>query len=189
MKNKILQGACIPNFESISQLTMFDYQRVSSRPGWHSGEDVRYIFSKVFIPLFQVWCMRYRPVNVDVTMEMSTVLLMGERTKFRLGHVPCRELLNSLADGSVQYCNPQISRDWENVMWVNYNDLTVTSLGIMVYFREIIPFHGFNLGQWNMKIYPEWWFEWEESMRLSNRKIICNWWFPCALVPFTHLNM
>ena len=29
--------------------------------------------------------------------------------------------------------------------WVNYNDLTATSLGTLVYFREIIPFYGLSI--------------------------------------------
>ena len=39
-------------------------------------------------------------------------------------------------------------------MWVNYNDLTTTSLGIMVYFRGIIPKYGPTV-QVSEMIYPE----------------------------------
>ena len=35
---------------------------------------------------------------------------------------------------------------WIDVVWVNYNDLTVLpNPGIMVYFREIIPFYGHTI--------------------------------------------
>ena len=45
---------------------------------------------------------------------------------------------------------------WNPMIWVNYNDLTATSLESWL-IRGIIPQMALNSGWWIIIIYPEWW--------------------------------
>ena len=59
---------------------------------------------------------------------------------------------------------PGRSTEIQTLIWVNYNDLTATSLEIMVS-KGNHPQHTLISGWWNIRIYPDYWKPW----------ILCQW--------------